>query len=99
MTFTKEPYAYFQPGEIFYFISHDIDKPINRTTGVSRPDKPINIESSSSEGEEPTSPEVGGLESIQPSQTKRDDEDGDDDDLSYDQKIDELIDWSNKVAQ
>ena len=99
-----EPYAYFQPGEIFYFISHESDKPINRTTGVSKRDKPINAESSSLENEEPIDPEIGGLESDQSSDAEYNDDDDDNDgddngDLSYDQKIDRLIDWSNKVAK
>ena len=77
MTFTKEPYAYFQPGEIFYFISHESDKPINRTTGVSKPDRPVNVERSSAAGEEPINPEASGLDSDQSNNTKRDDDDDD----------------------
>ena len=104
MTFTKEPYAYFQPGEIFYFISHESDKPINRTTGVSKPDGPVNVESSSAADEEPIfNPETSGLEGDESNNTKHDDDDekdhDDDDALSYDQKIDRLIDWSNKVVK
>ena len=106
MTSKKEPYSYFQPGEIFYFISHKSDKPINRTTGISKPDKPLKAESSSSENEEPIHPEISGSEGGQSSDAEPDDDNkgsdddhGDDDDLSYDEKIDRLISWSNQVAQ
>ena len=97
----KEPYTYFLPGEMFYFISHESDKPINRTTGISKRAQSTNAESSSSENEKPINPEMGGPESDQSSDAEYDDDnDGDDNgDFSYDQKIDRLIDWSNKVAK
>src|SRR6185503_3147632 len=106
MNTKKEPYTYFLPGEMFYFISHESDKPINRTTGISKRAQSTNAESSSSENEKPIHPEMGGLGGGQSSNAEPDDDrdgdkddNGDEGDLSYDEKIERLISWSNKAAQ
>jgi len=98
----KDEYAYFQQGEIFYFISHERDQLIDpEAKRLARP-RLINTEISGPESDQPVSAETNGPESYQSLHGKDDNNDQDDhdqNDMKYDQKIDQLIDWSNGVAK
>jgi subtilase family protein len=102
MTFTKEPYAYFQPGEIFYFISHERDELINPEAELPAGARLISTEISGTERDQPGRAETSEPESYQSLPDKADDSeqsDHDQDEIKYDQKIDELINWSNEIAE
>ena len=85
----KDKYTYFLPGEIFYFISHERDQLIN--PAARGPERTRLIDA-----------EMGPPESDPESHRSPNDKDDDNHGQSpkkYDDKIDELINWSNKVAE
>lgn len=89
----KEPYAYFQPGEIVYFISHESDRPINPKARDPETKRRIYIESSGSQNNQPFDPDDDTDDDI------NDDKDDDgEEENTYDKKIDELISWSRNIA-
>ena len=85
----KEPYAYFQPGEIVYFISHERDQPINPKARDPETNRPIYVESRGPQSNQP----------FDPDDIDDDDDDDDDDEKAYDKKIDDLISWSKDIAK
>lgn len=95
MSAVKEPYAYFQPGEIIFFISHERDQPINPEARDPETNQLIYTKRKGSEG--------GGA-SFTSDRDRRDDDDGkagdtDDNEESYNKKIDDLISWSMGIAK
>ena len=88
MYLKKEPYTYFQPGEIVFFITHASDEPINRNARDPETKRRVFVESTVSEGEQPFD-----LDDV------HDDPDDDEDHKNtYDQQIQALLDWSQGIA-
>jgi len=85
----EEPYAYFQPGEIVYFISHESDQPINRNARDPDTKRRVYVESSAPQSNQPFDND---------DDIDDDQDDDDDDEKAYDKKIKDLIDWSNGIA-
>lgn len=86
MYIKKEPYAYFQPGEIFFFITHESNQPINPQARDPETKRRVYVENGDPQNNEAFDPDDI-------------DKDQDDDENSYDEKIDSLIDWSNEKAK
>ena len=98
MTYTKEPYAYFQQGEIFFFLSQERDQPINpkakdpETNQLiyakrRRPRREQSLDSNNEENY--NQKEHDGTE----------DDDDDDDGVPYDEIIENFIGWSENEAK
>jgi hypothetical protein len=89
MYIKKEPYAYFQPGEIVFFITHESDQPINPRARDPETKRRVYVESGDPQNNE----------AFDPDDIDKDHDDDDDDENSYDEKIDSLIGWSNEKAK
>ncbi len=93
MSTKKEPYTYFQPGEIFFFISQERDEPINPKALDPETNQLIYAIEKAREPDESFASENSDV---------YDDKDGNsaaEDNVPYDTKIETLIDWSNGIAK
>jgi hypothetical protein len=88
-----EPYSYFQPGEIIFFITHESDQPINPRARDPETKRRVYVETSHPEGNQPFDPDDDSFDDIGNNQ-----DDDDKERTKYNNKIKALIDWSQAIA-